>query len=56
VLLSILIPLPMIPLVIYTSSRRVMGEFVNNHLTTVVAVLVATVIIALNVYLVYTSL
>jgi manganese transport protein len=56
VLLSILIPLPMIPLVIYTSSRRVMGEFVNNHLTTVVAVLVATVIIVLNVYLVYTSL
>jgi manganese transport protein len=56
VLLSILIPLPMIPLVIYTSSRRVMGEFVNNHLTTVVAVLVATVIIVLNVYLVYISL
>jgi manganese transport protein len=56
VLLSILIPLPMVPLVIYTSSRRVMGDFVNRHLTTVVGVSVALVIIVLNVYLVYTSL
>jgi manganese transport protein len=55
VLLSIMIPLPMVPLVFYTSSRRVMGEFVNRHSTIVVAVLVALTIIVLNVYLVYTS-
>ncbi len=55
VLLSILIPLPMVPLVFYTSSRRVMGEFVNRHSTIFVATLVALTIIVLNVYLVYTS-
>jgi manganese transport protein len=55
VLLSILIPLPMVPLVFYTSRRRVMGEFVNRHSTIFVAGLVALTIIVLNVYLVYTS-
>jgi manganese transport protein len=55
VLLSILIPLPMVPLLIYTSKRGVMGEFVNRHATTLVAALVAAVIIVLNVYLVYVS-
>ncbi|MDA4128336.1 MAG: Nramp family divalent metal transporter [Thaumarchaeota archaeon] len=55
VLLSLLIPLPMVPLVIYTSRKKVMGEFVNRNATIVVAGLVATLIIALNIYLVYTS-
>jgi len=55
VFLSVLIPLPMIPLIIYTSRRKVMGEFVNRHMTTVIATLVALVIIALNVYLIYAS-
>jgi manganese transport protein len=55
VLLSILIPLPMIPLVIYTSSRRVMGEFVNRHATILVGVTIAAFIIILNGYLVYAS-
>ena len=55
VLLSIMIPLPMIPLVIYTSSRRVMGEFVNRHITIVVGVAIAVIIIVLNGYLVYAS-
>jgi manganese transport protein len=55
VLLSIMIPLPMVPLVFYTSSRRVMGEFVNRHSTILVATLVALTIIVLNAYLVYTS-
>ena len=55
VFLSVLIPLPMIPLLIYTSRRKVMGEFVNRHVTTFIATLVALVIIALNVYLIYAS-
>jgi len=55
IFLSILIPLPMIPLLIYTSRRGVMGEFVNRHATTIVASLVALVIIVLNVYLILTS-
>ena len=49
------ISLPMVPLFIYTSSRRVMGEFVNRHLTIVVGVAIAVAIIVLNGYLVYTS-
>ena len=51
VVLSIMIPLPMIPLLYYTSKKGYMGEFVNRKATTLVAVMVAGVIIALNGYL-----
>lgn len=51
VVLSIMIPLPMIPLLYYTAKRGVMGEFVNRKATTVIAVLVAGTIISLNAYL-----
>ncbi len=51
VVLSIMIPLPMIPLLYYTSSRGVMGEFVNRRWTTAVALAIAAVIISLNGYL-----
>jgi manganese transport protein len=56
VILSLMIPLPMIPLIIYTSRKRTMGEFVNRKVTTLLGALSAAVIIALNVYLLYTSL
>jgi manganese transport protein len=55
VILSMMIPLPMIPLINYTSKRSVMGEFVNSKLTVVVAVVFASIIIALNAYLLYTT-
>jgi manganese transport protein len=55
VILSMMIPLPMIPLIGYTSRRSVMGEFVNSKLTMVVAVVFASVIIALNAYLLYST-
>jgi manganese transport protein len=51
VILSIMIPLPMVPLLYYTAKRSYMGEFVNRKATTVIAILVAGVIITLNVYL-----
>lgn len=51
VILSIMIPLPMVPLVYYTAKKGVMGEFVNRKSTTALAVLVAAVIVALNAYL-----
>jgi manganese transport protein len=51
VMLSIMIPLPMVPLLYYTSKRGYMGEFVNRKATTIVAVSVAGVIIGLNGYL-----
>jgi manganese transport protein len=49
VILSIMIPLPMIPLLYYTSKKGYMGEFVNRKATTFVAVVVGATIISLNV-------
>jgi manganese transport protein len=56
VILSLMIPLPMIPLILYTSRRRVMGEFVNSKTTTILGVLTATTILILNFYLLSTYL
>jgi len=56
VILSLMIPLPMIPLILYTGSRRVMGEFVNRKITTILGILCAVVIISLNIFLLYTTL
>jgi manganese transport protein len=55
VVLSLMIPLPMIPLMFYTSKKSLMGEFVNRRVTVLLAVSCALVIIALNAYLIYTS-
>ena len=51
VVLSLVLPVPMIALVYFTSRRDVMGEFVNSRLTTALAVFAAAVVIALNVLL-----
>ncbi len=51
VVLSFGIPFALVPLVIFTSRRNVMGVLVNRRLTTVAASLVATLIISLNIYL-----
>ena len=51
VVLSFGIPFALIPLVLFTSNRRVMGGLVNNRLTTVAAWAIAVVISALNVFL-----
>ena len=51
VILSIMIPLPMIPLLYYTAKRNVMGEFVNRKVTTFIALAVGGTILALNCYL-----
>ncbi|MDQ3855616.1 MAG: Nramp family divalent metal transporter [Chloroflexota bacterium] len=54
VVLSFGIPFALVPLVIFTSRRSVMGEaLVNRGLTTVVASLVATLIVGLNVFLLF---
>jgi manganese transport protein len=55
VFLSFGIPFALIPLVAFTSNRSVMGPLVNRRLTTVAAVAVTAVIVALNVYLLATS-
>jgi manganese transport protein len=53
VLLSLMIALPMIPLIFFTAKKELMGQFVNRSLTTALAVLFGTLIIGLNTYLIY---
>ncbi|HEV3072003.1 MAG TPA: Nramp family divalent metal transporter [Solirubrobacteraceae bacterium] len=53
VVLSFGIPLALIPLVLLTSRRSVMGVHVNRLPTTILAVGLAAVITALNVFLIY---
>ena len=52
VVLSFGIPFALIPLVRFTSSRRIMGVLVNGKVTMVAATLVAAVIVSLNVFLI----
>jgi manganese transport protein len=56
VVLSFGIPFALIPLVLFTSSRRVMGGLVNNRLTTSAAWAIAVVISSLNVFLLVETL
>lgn len=53
VVLSIGIPFALVPLVALTSRRAVMGDYVNSWATTLAAAMVATLVIALNVALVW---
>jgi manganese transport protein len=51
VFLSFGIPFALVPLVLFTRDRELMGGLVNRRVTTVAASVIATVIICLNVYL-----
>ncbi|MGI0027985.1 MAG: Nramp family divalent metal transporter [Nitrosopumilaceae archaeon] len=51
VILSLLTPLPIIPLVILTRNKKLMGEFVNRKITTIVASIFVGIIVAFNSYL-----
>jgi manganese transport protein len=53
VVLSFGIPFALVPLVIFTSRRSLMGGLVNTRLTTVAASVVAGLIISLNLFLLY---
>jgi manganese transport protein len=48
VVLSFALPFAIVPLVLFTSRRSIMGELANRHSTTVVASLVAGLVILLN--------
>jgi manganese transport protein len=54
VFLSFGIPFALIPLLFFTSSRKVMGPLVNRRLTIAAVALVTIVIVALNLYLLAT--
>ena len=53
VVLSFGLPFAIIPLVTFTSRRDIMGELVNMKITTILTSVVAALIIALNVFLLY---
>jgi manganese transport protein len=53
VVLSFGIPFALIPLLIFCRNRNVMGALVNRRSTTTVATVVVTLIVSLNVFLLY---
>jgi len=53
VVLSFGLPFAIIPLVIFTNNRALMGVLVNRRFTTIVASLAAGLIVVLNIYLLY---
>jgi manganese transport protein len=54
VVLSFGVPFALIPLIILTARRTVMGDYTNRAVTTVAAAIVAALIITLNAFLVGT--
>ena len=55
VALSLLLPLPLIPLFIFAKNKNLMGEFVNRRITTIIAAVFIGIIVALNIVLLYLS-
>jgi manganese transport protein len=53
VVLSFGIPFALIPLVIFTGKREIMGALTNQRSTTVVAAVIAALITGLNIFLLY---
>jgi manganese transport protein len=51
VVLSLLTPLPIIPLVILTRNKKLMGEFVNRKITTIIASIFVGIIVSFNSYM-----
>ena len=51
VVLSFVLPIPVIALVVFTRNRAIMGELVNTRLTTILAMVCSAVILFLNVVL-----
>jgi manganese transport protein len=56
VILSMMLPLPVIPLIHYTSRTKFMGPLVNKNITIVLSVIVLLIILALNGFLLTTIL
>ncbi len=53
VVLSFGIPFALIPLLVFCRNRNIMGALVNHRVTTAVATVVVTLIVCLNVFLLY---
>jgi manganese transport protein len=53
VLLSFGLPFAIIPLILFTSQKKIMGVLVNKKFTNFLAWIIAGIIVALNIYLLY---
>lgn len=53
VVLSVQLPFALVPLVVFTSSRKKMGEFVNSSLIKTISIIVTVIIISMNFWLLY---
>ena len=53
VVLSFGIPFALVPLVLFTRRKDLMGVLVNHRVTTIIASIVAGLIINLNIFLLY---
>jgi manganese transport protein len=53
VILSLQLPFAVIPLIMFTSDRRLMGEFVNPRWLKILSSAVAVIIVSLNVWLLF---
>jgi manganese transport protein len=56
VLLSFGLPFAIIPLVMFTRRRDIMGVLVNRRITTILAAVIAGLIVLLNMYLIYQTI
>ena len=56
VLLSFGLPFAIIPLVMFTSRKKLMGTLTNHPVTTVLASISAAIIVVLNIYLIYSTI
>ena len=50
IILSLLIPVPLIPIIYLTSKKDIMGSFVNRKYTTIIALVFAILILSFNAY------
>ncbi|MGN6362363.1 MAG: divalent metal cation transporter, partial [Thermomicrobiales bacterium] len=53
VVLSFGIPFALIPLVLFTRNRALMGDLVNHRVTNAIATAVVALIVALNIFLLH---
>ena len=56
VILSLLIPLPMIPIVVLSRNKELMGELVNRNITTIIAFVFVGIILLFNSYLIVSTI
>ncbi|MGB8647207.1 MAG: Nramp family divalent metal transporter [Anaerolineae bacterium] len=56
VVLSFALPFAVVPLILFTGRKKLMGVLTNDLLTTLLAILAALIIIALNIFLLYQML